>query len=63
MYLNYLLQQFLAKGGSVDVKRIEHIDQLLDGPDAVVVCTGLGSRTLGGVEDLDVYPARGRLSF
>ncbi|PPQ74276.1 hypothetical protein CVT26_003900 [Gymnopilus dilepis] len=60
VYLKYLLQQFLAKGGSVDLKQIEHIDKLLDGPDAVVVCTGLGSRTLGGMEDLDVYPARGQ---
>ncbi|KAF8999842.1 D-amino-acid oxidase [Cyathus striatus] len=30
------------------------------GPDAVIVCTGLGSRTLGGVEDKDVYPVRGQ---
>jgi hypothetical protein len=28
--------------------------------DAVVVCTGLGSRMLGGVEDKDVYPIRGQ---
>ncbi|KAF9057168.1 nucleotide-binding domain-containing protein, partial [Panaeolus papilionaceus] len=29
-------------------------------PDAVVVCAGLGARTLGGVEDTSVYPARGQ---
>ncbi|CAA7270241.1 unnamed protein product [Cyclocybe aegerita] len=29
-------------------------------PDAVVVCVGLGARTLGGVEDATVFPARGQ---
>jgi len=28
--------------------------------DAVVVCTGLWTRTLGGVEDSTVYPLRGQ---
>lgn len=27
---------------------------------ALIVCTGLGARFLGGVEDQDVYPARGQ---
>ncbi|KAF9046292.1 D-amino-acid oxidase [Panaeolus papilionaceus] len=29
-------------------------------PDALVVCAGLGARTLGGVEDASVYPTRGQ---
>ncbi|PPR04469.1 hypothetical protein CVT24_013260 [Panaeolus cyanescens] len=29
-------------------------------PDAVIVCAGIGARTLGGVEDQTVYPARGQ---
>lgn len=29
--------------------------------DAIVVCAGLGARSLGGVEDKDVYPVRGQL--
>ncbi|KDR68349.1 hypothetical protein GALMADRAFT_272579 [Galerina marginata CBS 339.88] len=29
-------------------------------PDAVIVCAGLGSRFLGGVEDALVYPSRGQ---
>jgi glycine/D-amino acid oxidase-like deaminating enzyme len=28
--------------------------------DAVVVCAGLGARSLGGVEDKDMYPIRGQ---
>lgn len=30
-------------------------------PKALVVCTGLGSRDLKGVEDKDVYPTRGQV--
>ena len=29
-------------------------------PHAVVVCTGLGARTLGGIEDRTVHPVRGQ---
>lgn len=28
--------------------------------DAVVVCTGIGARFLGGVEDSEVFPIRGQ---
>lgn len=46
---------------------IQHVSQVIEGaftptrPDAVVVCVGLGARTLGGVEDKDVYPVRGQI--
>lgn len=53
---------------------MQHISQVVDGgatlfeassaspvsPDGIIVCTGLGSRFLGGVEDKDVYPIRGQ---
>ncbi|PPQ84640.1 hypothetical protein CVT26_003931 [Gymnopilus dilepis] len=74
VYLNYLLMQFLAHGGRIIRGSIQHINQILEGgsrlfpggslrdplPDAVIVCTGLGARFLGGVEDKDVYPVRGQ---
>lgn len=28
--------------------------------DAIIICTGIGSRSLGGVEDSDVFPIRGQ---
>ena len=75
-YLNYLLARFLEKGGNVIRGCVQHIDQVLEagsvpfkkgvstegstGPDAVVVCVGLGARFLGGVEDKTVYPSRGQ---
>lgn len=73
IYLNYLMSRFLAGGGSVIRGSIQHINQVIEGgtrlfsggkppsrPDAVVVCAGLGARTLGGVEDKSVYPLRGQ---
>jgi hypothetical protein len=75
LYLNYLLARFLASGGSIVRGTVQHINQVIEGgarifsgprtlqgcpPDAIVVCVGLGARTLGGVEDKDVYPIRGQ---
>ncbi|KAG6917606.1 hypothetical protein DXG01_001835 [Tephrocybe rancida] len=74
VYLEYMMDRFINNGGSVIRGTIQHIDQLVEGgeyavnkegggpvpPDAIIVCTGLGARTLGGVEDKDVYPVRGQ---
>ncbi|EJT99463.1 D-aspartate oxidase [Dacryopinax primogenitus] len=64
-YLGYLYARVLAQGGRSVRAQLQHIQQVLDGafrrvPDAVVVCAGLGARTLGGVEDKNVYPIRGQ---
>lgn len=74
VYLNYLVNRLQETGVSIIRGSVQHISQLVEGglypftregtgpraPDAVVVCTGLGARTLGGVEDMDVYPIRGQ---
>ncbi|KAG8938693.1 hypothetical protein FRC03_007000, partial [Tulasnella sp. 419] len=68
VYLPYLLSVFYSRGGKLIRARIQHISQVIDGafshkeekPDAVVVCTGIGARSLGGVEDSDLYPVRGQ---
>ncbi|GBE89089.1 D-amino-acid oxidase [Sparassis crispa] len=74
-YLNYLLSRFLARGGNVVRSTVQHISQIVEGGaqvfargrasptpvDALVVCPGLGARTLGGVEDKNVFPIRGQL--
>ena len=65
-YLFYLLARFLARGGSIVRNSLQHISQVLEGaltpfkPDALVVCAGIGARSLGGVEDKDVFPIRGQ---
>lgn len=73
-YLNYLLSRLLTAGASVTRGTVQHIDQLVEGgaypftgtgagptpPDAIIVCAGLGARTLGGVEDKEVFSMRGQ---
>lgn len=75
LYLEYLLSRFLARGGAIFRGKVQHIKQILDGGvdaivhghasaepiDALVVCAGLGARTLGGVEDQTIYPNRGQV--
>ena len=75
-YLPYLLARFLARGGALVRGAVQHVAQVAEGGpgvfrstgrpypapvDAVIVCAGLGARTLGGVEDADVYPVRGQV--
>jgi len=73
-YLAYLASRFAAGGGRALKGSAQHINQIVEGgehifsatgmlvspPDAVVVCTGLGARFLGGIEDQAVYPIRGQ---
>ncbi|KAJ3824834.1 hypothetical protein F5878DRAFT_555410 [Lentinula raphanica] len=75
-YLPYLLGRFTSGGGSIVRGTVGHIQQVLEGgasifasphssrkptpPDAVILCVGLGARTLGGIEDQDVVPIRGQ---
>jgi len=64
-YLPWLYSQVLVKGGRVVRAQVQHINQVLEGafcekPDALVICAGIGARTLGGVEDENVFPIRGQ---
>jgi len=68
------MTRFLASGGRILRGSVMHINQVIEAgasvfpdgsihdpvPDAVVVCVGLGARSLGGVEDKAVYPIRGQ---
>ncbi|KAJ6469204.1 D-amino-acid oxidase [Mycena vitilis] len=71
-YLDYLHHRFLAAGGRLVHGSVQHIKQVVEGgsavfeglpptpPAAVIVCAGLGARTLGGVEDKTVTSMRGQ---
>ncbi|KAJ3290244.1 hypothetical protein HK104_006892 [Borealophlyctis nickersoniae] len=60
-YLQWLLSSFRSLGGVTEVRDVRHLDDLLgDDVDAVVNCTGVGARVLGGLEDQNVYPTRGQ---
>jgi hypothetical protein len=62
-YLPFLLARFLGRGGQIRRVHVQHTDQVLQGawgipvPDALVLCPGIGARSLGGVEDKYVFPS------
>ncbi|KAK7439374.1 hypothetical protein VKT23_017597 [Stygiomarasmius scandens] len=66
-YLQWLRDRFTKAGGRIVKSHVVHIRAVLEGlekgvppPDAVIICTGLGTRTLGGVEDKNMYAIRGQ---
>ncbi|ORX73080.1 nucleotide-binding domain-containing protein [Linderina pennispora] len=65
-YLSYLKAQFESLGGRVIQSRLDHIREALlfaqtrTDPPLVINCTALGSRSLGGVNDQNMYPIRGQ---
>ncbi|KAF5352168.1 hypothetical protein D9758_009208 [Tetrapyrgos nigripes] len=67
-YVLYLVDRFLKAGGKLIKAYVWHINAVLEGldqlerqpPDAVIVCTGLGTRFLGGVEDKNMFAIRGQ---
>ncbi|KAJ6457700.1 D-amino-acid oxidase [Mycena sanguinolenta] len=72
LYLDYLHKRFLDAGGKIVHGSVRHLKQVVEGgsavfegrppepPAGIVVCAGLGSRTLGGLEDKTVTPVRGQ---
>lgn len=67
VYLKWLQKQFIQLGGKVIKQAISHIDDVFNfiqdqNPShaAVINCTGLGARFLGGVQDDALYPTRGQ---
>ncbi|KAJ3373586.1 hypothetical protein GGF31_000427 [Allomyces arbusculus] len=61
-YLAWMTRLFKRLGGKIAVKTLQHIDDAASPTTAAVInCTGLGARTLGGVEDTNVYPTRGQI--
>ncbi len=65
MYLQYLSSQARKLGVRMIRQRVASLAELYDLPgigavNLVVNASGLGAATLIGVEDRDVYPARGQ---
>ncbi|KAJ1675547.1 hypothetical protein EV182_001057 [Spiromyces aspiralis] len=63
-YLAWLLGQYLAAGGKIVKRTLGHISEAADIVNGrlpiVVNCTALGARSLGGVDDKNMYPVRGQ---
>ncbi|EPT03820.1 hypothetical protein FOMPIDRAFT_1022029 [Fomitopsis schrenkii] len=63
LYLPWLQSELLARGVEFIRRRVHSLGEAasLAGPNGVLVnATGLGSRSLIGVEDTDMYPIRGQ---
>ncbi|XP_043999741.1 D-aspartate oxidase isoform X1 [Gambusia affinis] len=58
-YLPWLEERFRKAGGRVEQRRVSSLQELGDGFDLIVNCSGLGSRALVG--DAGVYPVRGQV--
>jgi D-amino-acid oxidase len=55
------MNEAIKSGIKIERRQIEHIDDCFEGStsvSAVFNCTGLGSYSLGGVEDHDLYPTK-----
>ncbi|RGB27373.1 hypothetical protein C1646_769193 [Rhizophagus diaphanus] len=60
-YLNYLLNTFISLGGTTQHVSLSHLNECIESDtDVVINCSGIHAGTLGGVEDPEVYPARGQ---
>ncbi|GBB86078.1 hypothetical protein RclHR1_12520007 [Rhizophagus clarus] len=60
-YLNYLLNTFISLGGTMQRVSLSHLNECIKSDtDVVINCSGIHARTLGGVEDPEVYPSRGQ---
>jgi D-amino-acid oxidase len=59
IYLPWLVARVRAQGGEIHVREVTRLDDALAAADAVVNCTGLGSRELVG--DAELVPIRGQI--
>lgn len=58
-YANYLMNEFLAAGGKIEIRTFEHAAQLQQLPESTLVnATGYGARAL--FDDESVIPVRGQ---
>ncbi|AIF45836.1 FAD-dependent oxidoreductase [Dyella japonica] len=58
-YANYLMNEYLAAGGKIEIREFEHPEQLQQLPERTLVnATGYGARALFG--DESVIPVRGQ---
>ncbi|XP_038155479.1 D-aspartate oxidase isoform X1 [Cyprinodon tularosa] len=58
-YLPWLEKRFREAGGQVEQRKVNSLQELSDGFDLIVNCSGLGSKELVG--DAGVYPVRGQV--
>lgn len=62
LFLKSMMNYLHEKGVEISRKKLNHITEAYDSDTiAVVNCSGIGAKSLGGVEDSAVYPTRGQV--
>ncbi|RXW18457.1 hypothetical protein EST38_g7395 [Candolleomyces aberdarensis] len=56
--INRLLSEFGSCGGRIFRGTVRHLNEIIEAPSAIVVCVGIGARTIGGIEDTSLRPMR-----
>ena len=59
IYLGYLLQRFTNAGGTLEMRRIQALDEAIALADTTINCVGLAARDL--VDDTSMTPIRGQV--
>ena len=59
VYMPWLERRFLERGGRIETRFVERVEDVASPDTLVVNCTGLGARRL--LDDEDVYPCRGQI--
>lgn len=59
LYLPYLFDQFLNRGGSFELRTFSSLEEMASLDTLVVNCTGLGAKAL--CQDEDLHPMRGQI--
>ncbi|KAG9297464.1 hypothetical protein G9A89_020866 [Geosiphon pyriformis] len=61
-YLRWLLEEFTKSGGQTVRIHLSHINETFsEDVEVIVNCPGINAKTLGGVEDEEVFPTRGQV--
>lgn len=59
IYLPYLAERFVHAGGSIEIRRVENLEECAAEAELIVNCTGLGAREL--CRDPRVFPIQGQV--
>ena len=59
IYMQYLINKFKERGGVIERKTVNNLEEVVHNHKLVVNCTGMGSRELA--HDFNLYPCRGQI--
>jgi D-amino-acid oxidase len=62
VYLSHLFKELVTLGDTWKCTNLSHINEGIESDtDVLINCTGIGAKTLSGVEDSDVFAVKGQI--